>query len=192
MLVDKFGRNSLDNKGKKLWGTVHYGSKWMNACWDGVQMRFGDGDGTVFCDFTKSIDVMAHEMTHAMISNSCQLVYQGQSGALNESCADVFGSMIKQLYYNKTAADADWLIGLGVVLCDKALRSLKAPGTAYNDKYLGKDIQPANMSAFLTTTKDNGGVHTNSGIQNKVRTFRDYFRLFDGKLGSSTTSSRRF
>ena len=168
LLMDKFGRNSLDNKGKKLYGTVHYGTKYMNACWNGVQMKFGDGDGTVFGDFTKSIDVMAHEMTHGVVGNSCQLVYQDQSGALNESCADIFGSMVKQLYYNKTSANADWLIGVGIVLCDKALRSLKAPGTAYNDKYLGKDRQPAQMSDYVTTTKDNGGVHTNSGIPNKA------------------------
>ena len=143
----------------------------MNACWDGIQMKFGDGDGTIFGDFTKSIDDMAHEMTHGLVSSTCQLAYQDQSGALNESCADVFASMVKQLYYNKSSADADWLIGVGTVLCDHALRSLKAPGTAYKDKYLGKDPQPANMSAFVTTTKDNGGMHTNSGIPNKVRTF---------------------
>ena len=114
LLMDKFGCNSLDNKGRKLYGTVHYGSKYMNAVWDGVQMKFGDGDGTIFGDFTKAIDIMAHEMTHGLIAYSCKLVYSGESGALDESCADIMGSMVKQLYYNKTAANASWLCGVEI------------------------------------------------------------------------------
>ena len=163
-----FGRNSIDNKGLKLIQTVHYGDKYDNAFWDGQQMIFGYGDGTIFASFTRDIDVIGHELTHGVVQYECNLNYQDQSGALNESLADVFGIMIKQKALNLDVTQSDWLIGENVLIGDQyALRSFKAPGTAYvNHPDLGTDPQPANMSGYINDPYDNGGVHTNSGITN--------------------------
>jgi Zn-dependent metalloprotease len=165
-------RNSIDNKGLTLVGTVHYGKKYDNAMWDGKQMVFGDGDGVLFNGFTDELDVIGHELTHGVTQYSANLDYQGESGALNESLSDCFGSMIKQYKLKQTSADADWLIGEGILakgINGVALRSMKAPGTAYDDPKLGgKDPQPDQYSSLYTGTSDNGGVHINSGIPNKA------------------------
>lgn len=163
-----FKRNSIDDKGMKIVQTVHYGSKYDNAFWDGQQMIYGDGDGKIFGSFTTDLDVIGHELTHGVVQYECNLAYKDQSGALNESLADVFGTMIKQKTLNQDVKAADWLIGENVLLGKKyALRSLKAPGTAYvNHPDLGTDPQPANMSGYVNDPNDNGGVHTNSGIPN--------------------------
>jgi hypothetical protein len=165
-----YGRDSLDDHGLPLLGTVHYGKDYDNAFWDGTQMVFGDGDGTVFNRFTIAVDVVGHELTHGVTQFTAGLDYQGQSGALNESLSDVFGSLVKQRGLGQDAAQADWLIGAGLftpAVHGVALRSMKAPGTAYDDPQLGgKDPQPATMSGYVHTTDDNGGVHLNSGIPN--------------------------
>ncbi|HWS84068.1 MAG TPA: M4 family metallopeptidase [Ktedonobacteraceae bacterium] len=164
-----YQRNSIDNQGLPLLGTVHYDVKYDNAFWDGQQMVFGDGDGQLFNRFTISLDVIGHELTHGVTQTDAKLIFQDQSGALNESISDVFGSLVKQFARNQTANQADWLIGEGLFTNNvqgKALRSLKAPGTAFDDPILGKDPQPANMKDYVHTPKDNGGVHTNSGIPN--------------------------
>lgn len=167
-----FSRNSIDNKGLSMIGSVHYSRKYDNAMWNGQQMVFGDGDGVYFATggFTKQVDVIGHELTHGVTQYTANLDYQGQSGALNESCSDVFGIMVKQYHLNQKAADANWLIGEGIwapQINGVALRSMKAPGTAYDDpKVGGKDPQPATMADFVTTSDDEGGVHLNSGIPN--------------------------
>lgn len=163
-----FGRNSVDNKGLKLIQTVHYGQKYDNAFWDGQQMVYGDGDRKIFGSFTTDIDVIGHELTHGVVQYECNLVYKDEAGALNESCADIFGIMIKQKTLNQDVKASDWLIGENVLLGDQyALRSLKAPGTAYrNHPELGNDPQPAHMSGYTDDPDDNGGVHLNSGIPN--------------------------
>ncbi|HTL89296.1 MAG TPA: M4 family metallopeptidase [Leptolyngbya sp.] len=166
-----FERNSIDGFGMRLDSTVHYGERYNNAFWNGNQMVYGDGDGELFNRFTIAIDVIGHELTHGVTQSEAALIYKGQSGALNESFSDVFGSLIKQKVLNQTAAEADWLIGQGLLtekVNGQALRSLKAPGTAYDDKVLGKDPQPADMKAIYQGTADNGGVHINSGIPNRV------------------------
>ena len=163
-----FSRNSIDDQGMALEGTVHYGQDYDNAYWDGQHMIYGDGDQDQFQRFTKCIDVIGHELTHGVTQNEAGLIYWGQTGALNESISDVFGSLVKQ-YPGTTAAQADWLIGEGLFepsVQGKAIRSLKAPGTAYNDPVLGKDPQPAHMDNYQHTLQDNGGVHINSGIPN--------------------------
>ncbi len=164
-----YGRDSLDDKGLALDATVHYGTDYDNAFWDGTQMVFGDGDGVVFRRFTIAVDVIGHELTHGVTELTANLTYQGQSGALNESVSDVFGSLVKQRQLGQDAASADWLIGAGLFtpsVHGVALRSMKAPGTAYDDPRLGKDPQPATMAGYVQTTDDNGGVHLNSGIPN--------------------------
>lgn len=166
-----FNRNSIDGKGMRLDSTVHFGEDYDNAFWNGKQMVYGDGDGQLFNRFTIAIDIIGHELTHGVTQYSSGLVYQGQSGALNESMSDVFGSLVKQYKGKKkqTAKQADWLIGAGLLangVNGVALRSMKAPGSAYDDPVLGKDPQPAHMKDYDNTPFDNGGVHINSGIPN--------------------------
>jgi len=166
-----YGRRSMDDADLPLLGTVHYGRAYDNAFWDGSQMVFGDGDGEIFGRFTASLSVIGHELTHGLIEFTAGLVYQGQSGALNESIADVFGALVEQHAAGHTAEEATWLIGLGLFTDEvegEALRSMSAPGTAYDDDVLGKDPQPAHMDDFVDTREDNGGVHLNSGIPNKA------------------------
>jgi Zn-dependent metalloprotease len=168
-------RNSIDDQGMRLDGYVHYGASYNNAFWDGQQMVFGDGDGVLFTDFTSSLDVIGHELTHGVTEHVAGLEYHKQSGALNESMSDVFGSLVKQWSLGQTAEQADWLIGAEVftpAIEADALRSMKAPGTAYDNETFGKDPQPDHMSKFVhlpdTEEGDYGGVHINSGIPNKA------------------------
>ncbi|MET9252599.1 M4 family metallopeptidase [Streptomyces sp. NPDC003717] len=169
LLLAAFTRDSIDGAGLPLDATVHYDREYNNAFWDGERMVFGDGDGEIFLDFTIPIDVIGHELTHGVTQHTANLTYFGQPGALNESVSDVFGSLIKQYALGQTAAEADWLIGAGLLaprVTGVALRSMKAPGTAYDDDVLGKDPQPATMDDYVRTGRDNGGVHINSGIPN--------------------------
>lgn len=166
---DAYDRNSIDDEGMPMDATVHFGQDYNNAFWNGERMVFGDGDGELFNRFTISIDVMGHELTHGVTEDEAQLVYFFQPGALNESMSDVFGSLVKQYVLKQTADQADWLIGAGLFTANVngvALRSMKTPGTAYDDPVLGKDPQPAHMKDFVHTFGDNGGVHINSGIPN--------------------------
>jgi Zn-dependent metalloprotease len=161
-----YQRNSIDGNGMRLDSTVHYQKGYDNAFWDGEQMVYGDGDENLpvnerlFNRFTISIDVIGHELT-----------YSQQPGALNESFSDVFGSLVKQYSLNQTADQADWIIGAGLLTANVngvGIRSMKAPGTAYDDPVLGKDPQPAHMKDYVNTVSDNGGVHINSGIPNRA------------------------
>jgi Zn-dependent metalloprotease len=172
---DVFNRNSIDSNGLKLDSTVHYQKGYDNAFWNGQQMVYGDGDEDLSPDqqlfnrFTKSIDVVGHELTHGVTQFEANLTYYQQSGALNESLSDVFGSLVKQYQLHQSAVDADWIIGEGLFTSNvngKGIRSMKAPGTAYNDPVLGKDPQPDHMDKYVNTSSDNGGVHINSGIPN--------------------------
>lgn len=166
-----YGRHSIDDAGLPLKASVHYLRDYNNAFWNGEQMVFGDGDGRIFLDFTLPLDVIGHELTHGVTQYTANLDYHGQSGALNESVSDVFGSLIKQYALGQTADQADWLIGAGLLapgVNGEALRSMKEPGTAYDDPQLGKDPQPSSMSGYVHTSQDNGGVHLNSGIPNRA------------------------
>ena len=171
LYFEVYGRNSIDDRGMRLDSSVHYGIGYDNAFWNGSQMVYGDGDGKLFERFTISIDVIGHELTHGVTSREANLDYQNQSGALNESISDVFGSLVKQRALGQTADQADWLIGAGIftpAVAGVALRSMKAPGTAYDDPVLGKDPQPAHMRDYVETSDDDGGVHINSGIPNRA------------------------
>lgn len=167
------GRNSVDDAGMELVSSVHYGVGYDNAFWNGVQMVYGDGSGTIFRTgaLTKAIDVIGHELTHGVTQYTAGLVYSKQPGALNESFSDVFGSLVKQYSLNQTADEADWLIGEGTLVPELggALRSMSNPGTAYPG-----DNQPAHMKDYKDLPDDNdpkndsGGVHINSGIPNRA------------------------
>ncbi|HET7580604.1 MAG TPA: M4 family metallopeptidase, partial [Bacillales bacterium] len=148
-----FGRNSYDNNGAILRSTVHYGQNYNNAFWNGRQMVYGDGDGYTFSPLSGSIEVTAHELTHAVTQSTAGLQYYGQSGALNESISDTFAYFVHP---------NNFLIGEAVYTPGQpgdALRSLAHPS---------KYGQPENMSEYVQTSRDNGGVHINSGIPNKA------------------------
>lgn len=164
-----FERNSIDDRGLQLDSTVHYNQKYDNAFWNGDQMVYGDGDGELFNRFTISIDVIGHELTHGVTQYEAGLIYYGESGALNESMSDVFGIMVKQRVLDQKVDASNWIIGEGLLTAKVkgvGIRSMKAPGTAYNDPVLGKDPQPAYVKDMYKGTADNGGVHINSGIPN--------------------------
>ena len=178
-----YGRDSFDDAGAEVIMSVHYGVRYDNAFWNGTQLVFGDGDGQVFDRFTKPIDVLGHELSHAVTERTAGLVYSGESGALNESMSDVFGICAKQRLLGQTAQQADWLIGEGIFLPGvqaRALRDMAHPGTAYNDPRLGKDPQVGSYKDFVHTTNDNGGVHINSGIPNRA------FQLAATGIGGSS------
>jgi Zn-dependent metalloprotease len=154
-----FQRDSIDGQGQKLDGCVHFGDAYPNAFWDGHAMFFGDGDGQVLTQTTAGIDVIGHELTHGVTQFEANLVYSGQSGALNESVSDVFGIQVKQQALGQDVTTSDWLIGADIVgpALRPALRSMKEPGKANPH-----DDQPADMDGYV----DGGDVHTNSGIPN--------------------------
>ena len=168
-----FNRNSLDGKGMAIKSFTHYGHKYNNAFWSGYEMVYGDGDGYMFTYLSGDLDIVGHEMTHGIISNTANLQYRNESGALNESIADVFGVLISTYdKYNVASGGswrfsaADWVIGDDVYtpyIAGDALRSLSKP-TLYG--------QPDNMINYKyypdTEAGDFGGVHVNSGIPNKA------------------------
>jgi Zn-dependent metalloprotease len=171
LFSEVYDRNSIDGAGLPLDATVHYGELYDNAFWNGERMVFGDGDGEIFRRFTSSLTVIGHELSHGVVQYTSGLVYRDQSGALNESVADVFGALVEQYASDQEVGQASWLIGEGLFTDEvqgSALRSMKAPGTAYDDDVLGKDPQPAHMDDFIETDDDNGGVHLNSGIPNRA------------------------
>jgi bacillolysin len=151
--LNTHNRNSFDNRGASLVSTVHYGYNYNNAFWNGSQMVYGDGDGSTFTSLSGALDVVAHELTHAVTERTAGLQYQYQSGALNESFSDVFGYFLDS---------EDYLMGEDVYtpgVSGDALRSLSSP-SRYG--------QPEHMNDYVNTSADNGGVHTNSGIPNKA------------------------
>ncbi|MCX7747932.1 MAG: M4 family metallopeptidase [Clostridia bacterium] len=150
-------RNSVDNKDYHLWSNVHYGTKLNNAFWTGFSMMYGDGDGVKFRPFTTDLNVIAHEITHGVTTNTANLVYKDQSGALNEAFSDIMSYFIEAYY---TGDYTDWDVGEDLFI--------KGPSAVRNIKQPSLYGQPENMKDYITTTEDNGGVHFNSGIINKA------------------------
>lgn len=147
---------------------VHYSTRYNNAFWDGQKMTFGDGDGTTFGPLT-TLDITGHEMTHGVIERTAGLLYSGESGALNESFADVFGAMVERHVRGESANT--WKIGEEAYTpangTGDALRYLDNPHLA-SDSGFTSDDDPDHYSERYTGTSDNGGVHINSGIGNKA------------------------
>ncbi len=146
--LQEHNRNSYDNQGSKIVSYVHWNQNWFNASWNGIAMRYGDGNGNPLI----SIDVVGHELAHGVTGNSAGLIYSYESGALNESFSDIFGNAIE---YNVLGANFSWDIGI----LDFRLRNMANP-KAFGDPntYLGVN--------WHTNSSDNGGVHVNSGVQN--------------------------
>ena len=152
--LNGYGRDSIDNAGMTITSTVHYSTSYDNAYWNGYQMVYGDGDGSIFSPLGEGLDVVAHELTHGVTQHTAGLIYSYQTGALNESYSDVLGELAEP--------NPDWQIGESVYTPNTpgdALRSMSNP-PLYG--------QPDNMSNYVNTDSDNGGVHTNSGITNKA------------------------
>ncbi len=150
--LTKHNRNSIDNNGFALKSYVHYSNNYVNAFWDGQRMTYGDGNGSNVTPLT-SLDIAGHEITHGLTSFTANLTYSYESGALNESFSDIFGTAIE--HYGKPAS-ANWTMGEDIGI---TFRSMSNPN-AYNDPdtYHG--------TYWYTGSGDNGGVHTNSGVQN--------------------------
>lgn len=156
--MDTFGRDSVDDNGQILISAVHVGDNWNNASWNGRQMSYGDGDGERFHPLAGGLDVAAHEMTHGVIQHTANLVYRDESGALNESLADIFGAMVDR---------DDWLIGEEIMADGTmALRSLEDPAALIERRTQAP--YPDHWSLRYIGDLDNGGVHINSSINNKA------------------------
>jgi Zn-dependent metalloprotease len=152
---NNFGRNSYDNSGATINSYVHYDNGFVNAFWDGTQMTYGDGDGSSYTALT-SIDVVGHEITHAVTENSAGLIYSYESGALNESFSDIFGIVID---FEENPSTANYLMGDQFSVSGTPFRSMSNPNIyGHPDTYNGTNWESGSV--------DNGGVHTNSGVQN--------------------------
>ncbi|HEX4948318.1 MAG TPA: M4 family metallopeptidase [Blastocatellia bacterium] len=164
------GRLGIDGAGYKMVANVHYGTNYNNAFWNGTRITFGDGNGTTFSPLV-SMDVVAHEITHGLTQKTAGLIYSKESGALNESFSDIFGTMVE--YYS--GINPDFLIGEDCytpATSGDALRSMANP-KLYGD--------PDHYSNRYTGSADNGGVHSNSGIPNNA-----FYLLAQG--GTNSTS----
>ena len=148
----KFNRNSIDNAGFALNSYLHYSTNYFNAFWDGYKMTYGDGDATDGYKPLTSLDVCGHEITHGLTANTSNLNYSYESGAMNEGFSDIFGTAIEAF---ARPTNTDWLIGGDFY----TIRSMSNPN-AYSqpDTYQG--------TFWYTSSSDNGGVHTNSGVLN--------------------------
>ena len=172
-----FNRNSINGAGGTIVSLINVaddgGVGMDNAYWNGEAMFYGNGS-TYFTPLAKSLDVAGHEMTHGVVQATANLVYQSQSGAMNESFADIFGAMIDR---------SNWKIGEDVVRAQYfpsgALRDLSNPhnGAATN----GNGWQPSHFNERYTGTQDNGGVHINSGITN----YAFYLFANNGSIGKA-------
>lgn len=176
-----FGRNSYDNAGAAIISYVHYDVAYDNAYWNGVCMTYGDGSN-VPGGFTplSSLDVCGHEITHAVTNYSANLNYSDESGGLNESFSDIFGTNVE---YYMDPGNANFLIGDQVVFLGGALRDMQNPNAGGQpDTYLGLNwivpVPPYNQG------NDYGGVHTNSGVQNFW-----YYLVCNGGSGTNDIGS---
>ncbi len=158
---NNFGRNSFDNAGGTIYSYVHYSSKYNNAFWDGYEMNYGDGDGSLFYPLT-CLDVCGHEITHGVTEYASKLAYQNESGAMNEGISDIFGTCIE--FYG-LGSSADWIIGKAITVSGKGIRDMSAPKNfsqpnTYNGTYY------VSTSGTPSASNDYNGVHTNSGVLN--------------------------
>lgn len=166
--LNKHLRNSFDGHGATIKNYVHFDKKYENAFWDGSAMSYGDGDLN-FDAFT-SLDVVAHELGHAVCEHTANLIYYGESGALNEGLSDIWGAMVEHFAASEKNT---WLIGEEIVKYGDALRSMSNPKSSNQpDTYLGNN--------WYDGLADYGGVHTNSGVLNYW-----YYLLAVGKSGTN-------
>jgi Zn-dependent metalloprotease len=160
----EYGRDSYDGQGGAITAVVHFGRNYNNCFWNGSALVVGDGDGKIFKTFV-DLKIISANFTHAIVGSTSKLTYANESGALNSHLSDVFGVLVSQWKRQETVEQSNWLIGDGIfgpTIKSSALRSLKNPGSAYDDPVLGKDPQSSSMSDY----KNSGDPHINSGIPN--------------------------
>lgn len=180
---DTFGRNSIDDAGMQIQSFVHYGNRYCNAFWNGLYMTYGDGDGRTCLSLSGGLDVDGHELTHGVTEHTSNLIYENQSGALNEAFSDMMGNTIEfyaDAHGLDPAAQPDWLIGEDVI----SSRSDPTPGFR-NMADPAQDGDPDHMVEYVNTTSDNGGVHTNSGIPNHA-----YYLAVNGGQNAGCTAGQ--
>lgn len=166
-------RNSIDNAGFKLLSYVHYSNSYNNAFWDGTRMTYGDGNGSTFTILT-ALDVCGHEVAHGLTSNTSNLIYSYESGALNESNSDIFGTLIEN--YGRPT-QWDWKIGQDMTPSGNGIRNMSNPKLHnHPNTYLGQ--------YWYTGSGDNGGVHYNSGVNNYW-----FYLLSIGATGTNDNSN---
>ena len=167
--MQSHSRNSFNGNGGIIKSYVHYSSNYVNAFWDGSRMTYGDGDGTSYGPLV-SLDIVGHEITHGVTEYSANLVYSYESGALNESFSDIFGESIE---YFATGSN-DWQMGTDIGIGGSgAIRSMDNPNSFGDpDTYHGTN--------WYFGSGDNGGVHYNSGVQNKW-----FYILSAGETGTN-------
>ncbi|HEY5944952.1 MAG TPA: M4 family metallopeptidase [Kofleriaceae bacterium] len=173
-----FARDSFDNAGAELVSYVHItqnGGPFLNAFWDGMEMVYGDGDGSQYGEFVRALDVTAHELTHAVTERSAGLTYQVESGALNEATSDILGATCEAFKAGAVSANT-WKVGEDIYTPGTpgdALRYMNNPtldAPIYNNQYSSTDYYPERLKlpsgAVPDDTNDYGYVHLNSGIPN--------------------------
>ncbi len=165
--MNEHGRDSIDNAGMTLISTVHYGSGFANAFWNGIQMVYGDAAAYPLGD-----DVVGHELTHGVTENESNLFYYYQSGAINESFSDVWGEFVDQ--YQATgndAGDTRWEIGEDITGLG-AIRNMQYPTLFGSPDRMTSPFYYCAQAEFYgpigNGSGDNGGVHYNSGVNNKA------------------------
>ena len=176
--TEVFGRNSIDDEGMEIRSTVHFGKEYCNAFWNGEQMTYGDGDGRTCLPLSGGLDVVGHELTHGVTDFSSNLIYEDESGALNEAFSDMLGNSIE--FYAEAggldpAAEPDWRIGEDVIPESNGFRNMGDP-QEFGD--------PDHYAERYTGEEDNGGVHINSGIPNHA-----YYLLVNGGRNAGCAGS---
>ncbi|MBL7818413.1 MAG: M4 family metallopeptidase [Saprospiraceae bacterium] len=172
-----FNRNSIDNAGFRLINYVHYGVQTANAYWDGSRMIYGDGNNFVpaTLPFT-ALDIVGHEITHGLTQNTAKLILQGESGALNESFSDIFGTAV-EFFAQPTAYAANWTMGERINVIARSLSDPK--------KYAQPNYYKGALWLSTTARFDDGGIHYNSGVQNHW-----FYLLATGGSGVNEKGSR--
>jgi vibriolysin len=152
-----FGRDSYNNAGAKMISSVHYSNNYVNAYWNGVQMVYGDGDGVQASNLANSMDVTAHELTHAVTETSSNLTYSGESGGLNESMSDVFGNVCEWYRDGQVVSANTWMVG----------EDIWTPATP-NDalRYMANPSQDGGSLDYYPDYAAGIDVHYSSGISN--------------------------
>jgi vibriolysin len=152
-----FGRNSYDDAGAPLISSVHYSTGYCNAFWDGTQLVFGDGNGTSCLSFGGSVDITAHELTHAVTELESGLIYSGESGGINESLSDIFGAFVEAYTDGGSTgtlavSDDTWRFGEHTI----------APAI----RYMNNPAADGSSADYYSSTVGNLDVHYSSGVGN--------------------------
>jgi len=170
-ITDRYFQNThsfnwLDYYPQGMVSSAHVKRNYNNAYWNGSQMAYGDGDGQNFIELSGDLDVVGHELSHGVTDATSDLIYQNESGALNEAFSDIMGTAIEFFY-----GTGNWTIGEDITPGDNGIRNMANPN---------EDGDPSHYTDRYTGTGDNGGVHINSGIANHW-----FYLLVDGGQNSN-------